>query len=218
MAATVLAEAEPEGSQDEATAWVYYTFVEENGEGKDALNRSSAFRLKQVWFKVWMVALGDPTHADEKETIRGYSDTPVVLKDYVASKYFQQSGPQRRADNMVRTVQTIYADPSKNPYKGMTNQGSAGYGSSDLNRDDSLWKQARQYHWLKRCGELAEPDTGRSIEILTAKNKNWQTVLFNASAIAAYFKKHPEQLSKSVEKYTAETDRNPPCEPKPAKK
>lgn len=213
----MLAEAEPGGTQDEKVAWVYFTFVEARRGGEQALSKSNAFKNKQLWFRVWMVALDDTRHAKDEDAIPGFSETPVALRDYVASRYFQQAH-QPRADGMVKVVRAMYATPSNNPYQDVTNQGSAGYGpGSDINRTDEPWHQARLYYWLGKCGELVKPPSGLTVEIITAKNSQYQTVLINANAIRAYFKEHPEQLKKDVNLYTAENDRKPPCTPKPAK-
>lgn len=187
------------------------------GGGESALNRSNAFKRKRLWFKVWTTALGDTAYADDKEVIPRYSETPIPLKDYVGSRYFQEAH-QPRAEAMIRTIHAIYADPSKNPYGDVTNQGSAGYEpppTSDFNRSDAPWQRARLYYWLRKCGELVQPPTGLTVEVLSAQIKAYQTVLINSNAIDAYFKKHPEQLRVTVEMYTAETDRRPPCTPKP---
>jgi hypothetical protein len=216
LAATVLAESAPDGTQDEKVAWVYFTFVRRNGE--QALAKSNAYRLKQLWFRVWMVALGDATYAKDKDAIPGYSKDPVPLKDYVASGGFQKLS-QKRGDAMADTVRSMYASPERNPYKDVTNQGSAGYDkASDFNRSDEPWRTARLYYWLLRCGALVDPPQGLTVEIITAKRPEYQTVLFNTAALDAYFKKHPEQRRKNVEAWTAESNRTPPCTPPPAAK
>jgi len=195
LTATVLAESDPKQvGQEKEIRWIYFNLT---NQGKDSagLDKSSAHRLEQPWYKVWL-RLIDGTSYDKdplpphKEF--QYTDTQgnvvyyKTVGEYCTKNSFATSVAAKRAEKAIGLIDEMYAHPEQNPYPGWTGQGSW----DDI---QTKWKDVRCYYWLQSglpCGDLKPPVT-LYIKVLRGKPIASTTFLFDRNSIEKYFKDHP---------------------------
>jgi hypothetical protein len=183
FAATVLAESAP--SQLSQIGWIYFNLVS-TARGETGLRASAAYSGKSIWYRIWLYVLGDDSYGedllpDQKEfadfkgqTVKGFCDKNGWVKTVAVP----------RSKRVRDQVDAMFADPSKNPYKGWIGQGNLDDFNSKSNKD-IYWKKARAYLWLQRSGKVSST----YVEVLPA-GKSTQFI-FDANAIDVYFRKNP---------------------------
>jgi hypothetical protein len=181
--ATILAEAYPGEEWD--IGWIYYNRVVAAGQGEAGLNGSNAYRYKQQWYKVWMVALGDPTFAADKADQGDPASFPSIGEFVKRHGWFlNHEDGQKRADRWRDLLDRMQRDPAINPHRGWLGQGS----HEDFNLGFGKWKQARQYYFLQEEDKVDE----LLVKVLP------MSVVFDERAIAEFFEKNPKLLPATV--------------------
>ena len=186
IAAIALAESYP--GQERDIRWIYYNLWRLQSD--KGLKRSVAYKNKGMWYKVWMIALGDTTFANDKGT-SGDPKKYKNLSEYVKKHTWFRKVAQKRANKTKKLVDDVFENPDKNPFKGWLGQGNL----SDFNNDYGKWKKARQYFYLQKQGKVKEI----LVSELPADQVKDHSFIFDEKKIDAYFKKNP--LPDVVEKY-----------------
>jgi hypothetical protein len=196
--ATVLAEAHSGEEWD--IGWIYYNRVMGPDGGESALKASNAYKLKQDWYKVWMVALGDPTYAGDKSQEQDVRDFPSI-GEYVKRHgwFLHHEDGQKRADRWRDLLDRMQRDPATNPHRGWLGQGS----HEDFNLGFGKWKQARQYYFLQQKSQVDE----QLVKVLP------KSVVFDEVAIAEFFEKNPKLLPATVPPFVSAPPPPPPAPP-----
>ena len=191
LTATILAES-PE-SQLDKVRWVYYATTNKAG-GVQGLEKSSAFKYKQHWYKVWLFLLGDQTYAgsalpqtgEQGKFFIGFS----TVKDFCVNNGYMKTVAANRAARARQLVEEMYAGAT-NPYPGWTGQGNV----TDFNRDDDYWRSARYYYWLQVGGEVKEKYVGVLSEGASTQ------FIFDADGIKEYLNRTKQKVPAEVKKY-----------------
>ena len=185
-----IALAESYTGQEEYIRWIYYNqwkSLEEQG-----LNRSVAYRNKGMWYKIWIIALGDKTFANDEGT-SGDPKKYKSLSEYVEKHgWFREFG-QKRADKMKTLIDEVFENPDKNPFKKWLGQGNL----DDFNRDDNKWRKARQYFYLQKENKVKNI----LVKELSADKVEDYSFIFDENKIDDFFNNNPDKLPDKIVKY-----------------
>ena len=191
MTATVLAEAYP--GQEDVIRWVYYNRMLTDGFEK-ALRASNAYRKDGIWYRIWMIALGDA------EFSRKYGRLPYPNHPGTTiSKYMQGAYAQKfilpRARELHKSIEAMFTQKVVNPYEGWIGQGNL----QDINIDSGKWREARQYLHLQMAGKV----TNRWIvELPSSSGSANYSYIFHETAIHQFFKRNRALLPRNVAPYS----------------
>ena len=188
IAAIVLAESYP--GQEKDIVWIYYNQWKSLGE--KGLKRSVAYKKKGMWYKVYMIALGDKTFENDKGT-KGHPKKYKNLSEYVKKHNWFKKYRQKKVDKIMKLVEEVFENPGKNPYKGWLGQGNL----TDFNRNDGKWKKARRYFYLQNQKKVKKI----FVKELPADKAENYSFIFDENKINDYFKKNPGMLPDFVKKY-----------------
>ena len=185
-----IALAESYAGQEKDIAWIYYNRWKLQGE--KGLKASVAYRDKGLWYKVWMVALGDTTFAKDKAT---YGDPKSYqnIGEYVEKHGWFKKVGQARANKVKAIIEEVFKNPSASPYERWLGQGNL----SDFNIETGKWKQARQYFYLQQAKKVKQ----HYVKELPAGKSRDYSFLFHEVAIQKYFKENPGDLPAKVPIY-----------------
>ncbi len=196
LTATILAESAD--GQEETIRWVYETNTRKAG-GLKGLEKSTAYKKTEVWYKVWLYMLGDQTHASDALPTEGSRAKSFVgyktVKEFCDKNGWMQSVARRRAEKTKKLVDAMYKEGATNPYKDWIGQGNI----DDFNRNDSYWRAAREYYWLQVDKKVNE----KLVEIIPGSPKSRTQFLFHADKIKKHFDNYKKLSDKSkVKEFT----------------
>lgn len=202
LSATILAEAGTNLEQQEYVGWIYVNNVMRT-KGLAGLKRSSAYKDKHIWYKIWLCELGDNRYGKESLPTQGFEKRPErTIEEFCKN----EKDLTRHAKKVRARVKEMLLSPETNPLQGWTNHGNV----NDINgvntkgkrlKAPRLWDMARAYYWL----QMDDPTKKRYVLELPAGR--FTQMAFNGDAIDRYFRAHPEELPETVPSYS------PPPEP-----
>lgn len=203
LIATVMAETFQGNANQRDVAWIYLNLIKKYGF-TSGMNKSSAFKSKNDWYKVYMIELGYgddyKDDAPSKSTERwmkvkdGSTErTANSLEEYrTKNEYFRGSSVGKLNAMKTFIEDTVLKKQSTNPYKGWLGQGYY----QDLNNrtNEDHWDQVRQYYILFTEGKVK----GTYIKVLGSGRK--ATFIFDREKILQFFKDNPSKLPKDRSK------------------
>ncbi|GGN94541.1 hypothetical protein GCM10011579_094140 [Streptomyces albiflavescens] len=184
LAATVLAESTE--SQQDDIRWIYFNLVSA-AKGEGGLAKSSAYSHKSIWYRIWLHVLGDTTYG--KDPLPGKKKEFSEFKGQTVKDFCEKNGwiktvAAPRGKSLYAQVESMFTNPTRNPYENWTGQGNLADFNNKSNRD-VYWKKARAYWWLQKDGKV------KSIHVKVLPAGKDTQFIFNPSAIDAYFRKNP---------------------------
>lgn len=193
LVATVMAESKQGEWEYREIAWVYLNLIQ--SEGFDTgMSRSSAYSQKNIWYKVYMVYLGQGKEYKDDTSpyltvMRGGKETKAKnISDYIANNGYFKDTIIPRITKMKDYIQKdVLKKQDKNPLPNFKGQGYW----MDLNnykQKGDHWHVVRQYYLLT----LKKKAQG--IYIKKIGSGDGTSFLFNLDGIQFFFKEHPTLL------------------------
>ena len=185
--------------------WVYFNLVSDL-KFETALDRSSAHRQENIWYKSCMCYITNKMKFKDVEAPKSYQNNPMTFGektfgDFVDSKIFKNNY-KSKIDILKDFIEKfMFISNPKQKYKGWYGQGDWADMLIIDGRDNGKWHKARQYWFLQLKGEV----TKKFVEILPSKTKNKLTNLtkrsenstsfiYDEDRIIKYFNDNPNKL------------------------
>ncbi|MDO5656396.1 MAG: hypothetical protein Q4G27_09685 [Flavobacteriaceae bacterium] len=187
--------------------WIYFNLVSDL-KFQTALNRSSAHKEENIWYKTCMCYITNKVKYKNDQAPK-YAQVATdwfgeeTYGDFVDSDIFNRNY-KSRIDKLRNYIeQYIFSSTPRQKYKGWYGQGYWGDMMIIDGRDNGKWHKARQYYWLQLSGRVSK----KYVQILISKNRgktkklrnNWEnntTFIFDENSIIEYFEKNPSMLPK----------------------
>lgn len=198
LIATVMAESAQGLWEYREIAWVYLNLMRNEGI-ETGLNRSSAYKQKNIWYKAYMIQLGEgasykddiPTGGYMTVTVNGEEVDAKSIGEYVEKNDYFKLTIIPRLTKMKEFIENdVLKKQKSNPIPSFTGQGYW----RDLNNlgdKGDHWDMVRMYYVKFLKGEV----TGKYIKVI-GSGKN-TTFLFDLNGIQQFFKKYPDALPKN---------------------
>jgi hypothetical protein len=198
LVSTVMAESAQGLWEYREIAWVYLNLIRSNGL-VGGLNKSTAYKGKNIWYKAYMIQLGEgadfkddkPTGGFMKVMAEGKEVDAKTIGEYVEKNEYFKTTIIPRLNKMKEFVENEVLNKQKsNPIPSFNGQGYW----RDLNNlgdKGDHWDMVRMYYVKFLKGDAG----GKYIKVIGSGNNT--TFLFDLNGIQKYFKDYPDAMPKN---------------------
>lgn len=198
LVATVMAESAQGLWEYREIAWVYLNLIRTNGlEG--GLNKSTAYKQKNIWYKAYMIQLGEGSDYKDDKPSGGYMKVMVegkevdakTIGEYVEKNEYFKATIIPRLTKMKKFIENdVLKKQKSNPIPSFNGQGYW-RDLNNLGNKGDHWDMVRMYYVKFLKGDAK----GKYIKVIGSGNNT--TFLFDLNGIQKYFKDYPDAMPKN---------------------